>query len=169
MTERGANACVSLDTMSDNDRHQTITKPPAAVLVCLSMIMCITAIAQLVKAVMCQYECPGQPSMTIYLLVMGVISLLLVVLSVLPCIFSIYNHTTAWSCLMLLFFFTWFLAGNMWIYSLYEPNYNDTQSHMDAYCNKKLHLFAFWTTNLNYMLLGFLSLCSCCSCLLCSK
>lgn len=44
-------------------------------------------------------------------------------------------------------------VGNVWIYSIYQPNYNKNTS-VDPYCNKTLYLFAFWTTTLVYILLG---------------
>ncbi|KAG9328726.1 hypothetical protein JZ751_011329 [Albula glossodonta] len=36
---------------------------------------------------------------------------------------------------------------NVWIYSIYPANYNETQTDI-PYCNKTLYLFAFWITTL---------------------
>ena len=57
------------------------------------------------------------------------------------------------SGLIQLFLFAWFIAGNVWIYSNYEPNYTDPSS--PDFCNKTLYLFAFWVTNSYYILFGF--------------
>ncbi|XP_044040777.1 transmembrane protein 272-like [Siniperca chuatsi] len=138
--------------MSESDRPQRIRrliKPPAPI-----------------SGAVYEFDCPRQPYIPIYLLVMGVISLLLAVLSILPCTAGFGNHSKARSCLVSLFFFCWF-AGNVWIYSIYEPNYNKTTTSMDTYCNKTLYPFAFWTTNLNYILLGLILFSSCCTRLLC--
>ena len=56
-------------------------------------------------------------------------------------------------------------TGNVWIYSIYQPNYNSLTSDVDPYCHKTLYLFAFWTTTLLYILLGLFLLGGCCVCL----
>ena len=50
----------------------------------------------------------------------------------------------------------------MWIYSIYQPNYNKNTTHVDPYCDKTLYLFAFWTTTLVYILLALFLLGGCC-------
>ena len=54
--------------------------------------------------------------------------------------------------LMQLVLFAWFIAGNVWIYRNYEPNYADPRS--PDFCHKTLYLFAFWVTNSRYILFG---------------
>ena len=56
------------------------------------------------------------------------------------------------SILVLLPLFAWFIAGNVWIYKNYEPNYTDPKS--PYFCNKTLYLFAFWVINSYYILFG---------------
>ncbi|CAK6952913.1 transmembrane protein 272-like [Scomber scombrus] len=73
-----------------------------------------------------QFDCPQQRYIPIYLLVSGVVTLLLAMLSVLPCCAYFGNQSQTWSCLVCLFFFGWFIAGSVWIYSIYEPNYDKT-------------------------------------------
>ncbi|XP_067134421.1 transmembrane protein 272-like isoform X2 [Centruroides vittatus] len=67
------------------------------------------------------------------------------------------------------FLFCWFIAGCVWIYKAYKPEFNDTS---DAkYCNKVLYLFAFWLTNITLFLMVF-SVVLCCAyvgCLFCRK
>lgn len=58
------------------------------------------------------------------------------------------------------FLFAWFICGNVWIYTNYEPNYTDPSSL--GYCHKTLYLFAFWATNFAYILHGFVLVCFCC-------
>ncbi|XP_078132458.1 uncharacterized protein LOC144534418 isoform X2 [Sander vitreus] len=46
-------------------------------------------------------------------------------------------------CLITLFFCTWTLAGDVWVFSVYQPNY-DPAAADGAYCDKTLYTFAFW-------------------------
>ncbi|XP_078350688.1 transmembrane protein 272-like [Oculina patagonica] len=55
--------------------------------------------------------------------------------------------------------FAWFVCGNVWIYTNYEPNYTDPGS--ENYCNKTLYLFAFWVTNTYYIIYGLVMVCVC--------
>ncbi|XP_041740951.1 transmembrane protein 272-like [Coregonus clupeaformis] len=100
---------------------------------------------------------------------MGAFGLALALLSCLPCAQDSdgidpnpLNHLcTTWSTLASFFLFCWFISGNVWIYSIYQPNFNQTLTE-DPYCNKTLYLFAFWTTTLAYVVLGLLLLGGCC-------
>ncbi|XP_074480709.1 transmembrane protein 272-like [Sebastes fasciatus] len=114
-------------------------------------------------------DCPRQPFIPVYLIVMGVFGLVLAVLSSL-CITKtpdddtsspIIRLCTALNSLIACFLFCWFITGNVWIFSIYQPNYNKNTTNVDLYCDKTLYLFAFWTSILFYMLLG-LFLVSCC-------
>lgn len=97
------------------------------------------------------YDCPKQPYIPIYLLVSGVFTLVLDVvawcpcLKILKCVCALY----VWYLLVGLFLFCWFIAGSVWIYSVYPPDYTGTD-----YCDKTLYLFAFWTTTVVYILLA---------------
>ncbi|XP_070711102.1 transmembrane protein 272-like [Pempheris klunzingeri] len=153
--------------MSGSNRLPSIRRPPAPTGVCHQVILCILSIAQLAVGAVYQNDCPRQPYIPVYLLVSGAVPLLLGLLNILPCTAGFGNHCKAWSSLVSLFFFCWFIAGNVWIYSIYEPNYNKTTTSIDTYCDKTLYLFAFWTTNMTYILLGLMLFCMCCSCFLC--
>ncbi|KAM7366309.1 hypothetical protein PAMP_015759 [Pampus punctatissimus] len=106
------------------------------------------------------YDCPRQPYIPIYLLVKGVFSLL-------PSV--VIRQTTTDNPGM----YRGSAGGNVWIYSIYEPNYNKTS--MDPYCDKALYLFAFWSTNLTYILILLgpvvILVCACCgfTCLMCCE
>ena len=65
---------------------------------------------------------------------------------------QIFNLVKRFMGLMKLFQLAWFVAGNVWIYSNYEPNYTDPSS--PEFCNKTLYLFAFWVTNSGYIFFG---------------
>lgn len=58
------------------------------------------------------------------------------------------------SRLVLLPLFAWFIAGNVWIYKNYEPNYTDPKR--PYFCHKTLYLFAFWVITSYYILFGVL-------------
>ena len=58
-----------------------------------------------------------------------------------------------------LFVFAWFVCGNVWIYTNYQPNYDDPESA--EYCNKTLYLFAFWATTSYYIITGLALTCFC--------
>ncbi|XP_044196934.1 transmembrane protein 272-like [Thunnus albacares] len=124
--------------------------------VCLLVIMSIMSIAQLAVGAMYKNDCPQQPYIPIYLMVMGIITLLSL-FSTVACNASSGSLGKVCSGLVSLFLFCWFIAGNVWIYSIYEPNYDKTTTGMKLYCDKTVYQLAFWTTNLIYILFGFLS------------
>lgn len=61
-----------------------------------------------------------------------------------------------------LFLFTWFIAGNIWVYSKYRPNPSPPPSDPLNYCNPTLYLFAFWVITASYILMGSICFCICC-------
>ncbi|XP_026188171.1 transmembrane protein 272 [Mastacembelus armatus] len=168
--------CTS-DIMSSNGLIQRISnppQPPAPILGCSKIFMCIMPIAHIAIGAVYLKECPRQHYIPIYLIVVGVFALVLNVLSCLPCAQEPKDGTSnplsrvcaAWNSLTSFFLFCWFIAGNVWIYSIYQPNYTKNATNVDAYCHKTLYLFAFWATTLVYILLGVLLLTGCCA-LLC--
>ncbi|KAM9501204.1 transmembrane protein 272-like isoform 2-T6 [Clarias gariepinus] len=110
-------------------------------------------------------ECTKENYIPVYVLVSGVFSLLMALLTCLPC--GQKDNSTLkclcsiWHILVSSFTFCWFIAGSVWIYSIYPPNYNSTLVDV-PYCNKTLYLFAFWTTTLMYILLAVVFMCGCC-------
>jgi len=72
---------------------------------------------------------------------------------------------SCFSTLLNSFSFAWAIAGSVWIYRIYEPNYTDPT--VAGYCDKTTYLFAFWVTTLGYIFMG-LAICVCCvSCIAC--
>ena len=61
-----------------------------------------------------------------------------------------------------LFLFTWFIAGNIWIYSKYKPNELPPPHEPLNYCHPTLYMFAFWVITASYILMGFICFCICC-------
>uniref|UniRef100_A0A3B5L1F8 Si:dkey-19b23.12 n=1 Tax=Xiphophorus couchianus TaxID=32473 RepID=A0A3B5L1F8_9TELE len=99
-------------------------------------------------------ECPVQEKIPIYLIVSGVFIIVLNLLSCLPGLKLsqyFYAHIS----------FP-FLTGNIWIYSIYQPEYNKNATDVSRYCNKTLYLFAFWNTTLVYILVILFVLTGCC-------
>ncbi|KPP58797.1 hypothetical protein Z043_123345 [Scleropages formosus] len=147
-------------------------KPSTPVLVISKLIVIALPIAQIAIGALYLKECPLKDYIPIYLVVWGVFSITLSLLSCLPCTQEsegqeqrpLSSLCTAWNSLVSIFLFCWFIAGNVWIYSIYPPNYDG--SNGAPYCNKTLYLFAFWTTTLVYILVG-AALVVCCCVLLC--
>ncbi|XP_066516048.1 transmembrane protein 272-like [Hoplias malabaricus] len=142
-------------------------KPSTPVLIVSKLMVMALPIAQLVIGGLYLHDCPVQPYIPVYLLVSGAFSMVLTVLSCLPCAqepedgrqSALSSLCTAWNSLVTLFLFCWFITGNVWIYSIYQPSYNPGL----GYCSKVLYLFAFWSTTVVYILLGLLLLGGCCA------
>lgn len=65
-------------------------------------------------------------------------------------------HDNILNCFLLI----WFIAGCVWIYRVYEPEYEDTDSAF--YCNKTVYLFAFWLVTTAFIVTGLISVCVMC-------
>ena len=71
------------------------------------------------------------------------------------------NKKTSIERLIDFFLVAWFIAGNVWIYRIYEPFYNKTTNPLD-YCNETLYLFSFWLMTASYIFVAVLCCCMCC-------
>ncbi|MCI4377386.1 hypothetical protein PGIGA_G00202990 [Pangasianodon gigas] len=108
-------------------------------------------------------ECPIQPYIPIYLIIIGGCGIILLMLAY----WTNTLHEGFWCQICILsiicisvFSIAWFLTGTVWIYSIYPPNFNSTA--VGHYCQRTLYLFAFW-----FNILGFLSVVffvPCCIC-----
>uniref|UniRef100_A0A665WPR3 Si:dkey-19b23.12 n=1 Tax=Echeneis naucrates TaxID=173247 RepID=A0A665WPR3_ECHNA len=152
---------------------QRIARPPQPsppILGCSKLFMCILPAAEIAIGSVYLHDCPRQHYIPIYLIVAGVFSLVLVLLSCLPCAQEteegppnrLSQVCRTWNSLTSFFLFCWFIAGNVWIYSIYQPNYNKNTTSLDPYCHKTLYLFAFWTTTFVYICMAAFLLGGCC-------
>lgn len=55
----------------------------------------------------------------------------------------------------------WFIAGNVWIYRIYEPSFDKVNNPLD-YCDETLYLFSFWLMTASYIFVAVLCCCMCC-------
>lgn len=95
-------------------------------------------------------ECPQQPNIPNYLLGLALIPLLMIPFVTLPCESDAAQpreHPKGLKacllCLMGLFIYVWNLAGDVWVFSVYQPNYDPTAAD-GLYCDKTLYTFALW-------------------------
>uniref|UniRef100_H2ZX55 Uncharacterized protein n=1 Tax=Latimeria chalumnae TaxID=7897 RepID=H2ZX55_LATCH len=130
------------------------------------LLMSAIPIASIAIGVVYLDSCPAQKLIPIYLIVSGSIFLFFLFASFIPC-GNEDEPSQTWTpsgvcCgILMLFQFCWFIAvGNVWIYSIYQPDYISTMSL--RYCHRVLYLYAFWITTLVYILVGALILISLC-------
>ncbi|XP_036968270.1 transmembrane protein 272-like isoform X1 [Acanthopagrus latus] len=95
-------------------------------------------------------DCPQQPNIPNYLLGLALIPLLMIPFVTLPCESQAAQpqgpprgFKACLGCLMALFIFTWILAGDVWVFSVYQPSYDPTAAD-GLYCDKTLYTFALW-------------------------
>ncbi|XP_049612760.1 transmembrane protein 272 [Syngnathus scovelli] len=139
-----------------------IPQPSTAVLVLLKVLLCIIPIAMIAVGAEHLDDCPRQRNIPVYLIVMGVFLILLVISVYLPCTQQpkdgppnpLYRLCLGWKVVLAVFLVIWFVAGNVWIYSIYKPNYYKNITMHELYCEKRLYQFAFWTMTLLYILVG---------------
>ncbi|XP_070554345.1 transmembrane protein 272-like isoform X2 [Ptychodera flava] len=133
----------------------------------IGIIMAIP-IAMIVMGSLYLHDCPIEPYIPIYLIVGGCFGVLKNLVSLGQ---RVKRHneeggeqednvkSDPFNSLLNCFLLAWFIAGNVWIYRSYEPDYEDKSS--DSYCSEPLYKFAFWLTNATYIMLV---LCCCCLC-----
>lgn len=124
-------------------------------------------------------DCPVEPFIPIYLIVggsFGIIKTIIVIIQGILYSGDIFSRNTdkqiqvderpsVWIFVdgfLNLFLFTWFIAGNIWVYSNYKPHFTPPLHQPMNYCNKTLYLFSFWVITSSYIVIGLLCLCTCC-------
>lgn len=70
------------------------------------------------------------------------------------------NKKSCLASLIELFLFAWFIAGNVWVYSIRETVSYDSES--DLYCHKTCYLFSFWLITISWIMAVFFCCCCCC-------
>ncbi|XP_051918811.1 transmembrane protein 272-like [Hippocampus zosterae] len=134
------------------------SRPSTPVLVIIKVLVCIIPLAQIIMGAVHLDDCPRQHYIPIYLIVVGIFAIMLVACVCLPCAREpkdgppnpFCRISLGWNALLAVFLVAWFIAGNVWIYSIYKPNYYKNVTSAEPYCDKILYLFAFWTTTLIY-------------------
>ncbi|XP_023238461.1 uncharacterized protein LOC111637250 [Centruroides sculpturatus] len=108
-------------------------------------------------------DCPAERYIPIYLIVMGVFGTIRNLLD----FFEFYRSekgqkpiTKFHNKIINLFIFCWFIAGCVWVYRAYKPNFYSPESPL--YCNKVVYLFTFWLINLTFILIAIVFLVCCC-------
>ncbi|XP_054916262.1 transmembrane protein 272-like isoform X2 [Poeciliopsis prolifica] len=110
---------------------------------------CLT-VARVTFGVVYFRDCPQQPNIPNYLLGLALIPLLMIPFVTLPC--ESYaaqprepprGFRACVQGVIGLFIFVWSLLGDVWVFSVYQPNY-DPSAADGLYCNKTLYTFAFW-------------------------
>ncbi|XP_068730509.1 transmembrane protein 272-like [Montipora capricornis] len=113
-------------------------------------------IADIVLGVKYKDECPVDKMIPIYLIVYGAANLFASC-----CVCFVVRQKSGGDeersvnpvqAVVQLFLTAWFVCGSVWVYSKYEPNYNDPASA--DYCHKTLYLSAFWVTTSVYIIHG---------------
>ncbi|XP_054601114.1 transmembrane protein 272 [Nothobranchius furzeri] len=112
-------------------------------------------------------RCPVQPYIPIYLIVLGangIISLIFTYITKIKNDGAIHALSLACMTFLHIFSFAWLIAGSVWVYAVYPPNYSGT----DRFCHKTTYLFAFVITTLLWAAVSFLFICGgCCMLLTC--
>ncbi|XP_062840174.1 transmembrane protein 272-like isoform X2 [Anolis carolinensis] len=111
-------------------------------------------------------QCPRQPLVPIYLLVLSAVSLLLLLLGCVSCEEGASEwprtlvHHLRVTCL--LFLCAWFIAGSVWVYSIYPPDFEEKGDPGRGFCQRTLFLFAFGVTTALHVALAVALLFSLC-------
>uniref|UniRef100_UPI0037E72736 transmembrane protein 272-like n=1 Tax=Semicossyphus pulcher TaxID=241346 RepID=UPI0037E72736 len=110
----------------------------------------VLILARVIFGVVYLKECPQQPNIPNFLLGLALIQLLLVPFLTLSCEIDAAHPQqqprgakACLLCLIVVFTNMWILAGDVWVFSIYQPNYDHTAVD-GLYCDKKLYTFAFW-------------------------
>ncbi|XP_038126198.1 transmembrane protein 272-like [Cyprinodon tularosa] len=114
-----------------------------------AVIWIALTVARGIFGVLYFWDCPQQPYIPKFLLGMFFFSLM-ILLGIIPLAndaarprqhprgFKVYLQ-----CFSGLFIIIWILLGDVWVFSVYQPNY-DPSAADGLYCNKSLYTFAFW-------------------------
>ncbi|XP_038588615.1 transmembrane protein 272-like [Micropterus salmoides] len=132
------------------------TRPPR-LSVAATGVRAVVILAQIIFGAVYFKDCPQQPNIPNFLLGLALLQLLMIPYVTLPCeshAAQPREHPRGFKacllCLISLLILTWVLAGGVWVFSVYQPNYDPTAAD-GLYCDKTLYTFAFWTIVLEIM------------------
>ena len=107
-------------------------------------------------------DCPAERFIPIYLIVAGSFGILRCFTSYIRCGKDGDESQSGWTCCLCdLFDFSWFICGNVWVYSIYPPSYDPSNPE---YCDYTLYMFTFWVMTAGYIILSLALLCGICYC-----
>ncbi|KAK4879900.1 hypothetical protein RN001_008046 [Aquatica leii] len=103
-------------------------------------------------------DCPINPNIPIYIAVAGGLGIISKILPLVNYKFQL--KVLQWiSNLLFLVEFAWMIVGSVWIYGIYQPNYEPAHG---PYCDKTAYLLAFWLLTINYIYIGLIIISICC-------
>ncbi|KAL0970281.1 hypothetical protein UPYG_G00239820 [Umbra pygmaea] len=131
-----------------------------SVIVVLNIIVWMVLITALGLGAMHLNDCPLQPYIPIYLVVIGATSIASLLLfyfnnTLDTSYFSLLSSSTI--ILLQLFNLGWFIAGSVWVYSIHTVNYDATAG--EKYCKRAVYLFAFWFNSLGSICVAMVCTC----------
>ncbi|CAL4099256.1 unnamed protein product [Meganyctiphanes norvegica] len=102
------------------------------------------------------YDCPTQDGFIPIWLVVAGSFLIVLIFQGLKCLIQ-ENPSVCWGyplTLNIIFHFTWFIVGCIWIYGAYPTHYDESQN--PNYCDYTLYMYSFWLLNLTWISLFFI-------------
>ncbi|KAM3590646.1 uncharacterized protein V6R79_013652 [Siganus canaliculatus] len=125
------------------------------------ILLFVLPISQIIIGALYHNECPKQRMIPIFLEVLGIYSLPLVVNVIFPSLIREPMRIYVMS-INFLFVLGWFIAGNVWTFQIFQPNYDETTTDVDPYCNQILYMSSVVFIGLNYGLMLIIIMFSCC-------
>ncbi|KAG7500280.1 hypothetical protein JOB18_014147 [Solea senegalensis] len=133
-----------------------------AALAVLAIMWWMVMIAAIGLGAMHLSYCPVQPNIPIFLIVFGAASLLTLCLTSTKRTWkdgAVFMLWSTFTTLLHVFCFCWFIAGSVWVYSVYPPSYTPGE---DQYCHKITFQFAFAVITFTWVFLSLVIVSSCC-------
>jgi len=145
------------DLRAEDESRICCASAGIALLTCcvvLEAILLGLSIFSIVIGVVHLHNCPIQPKIPIYLIGIGILSILPPITGIFYARrhYNIFTHVV--NAIIALVFLTWLITGSVWIYQIYQPNFHCSSNRMDLYCNKSLYMFAFCFTTILWVLIA---------------
>jgi hypothetical protein len=119
------------------------------------------AILSLIFGIPHLQNCPIQPRIPVFLVVQGAIGLLIIVIHIVTIVYimCITKFKYLFICIifaliifLFLFLFAWFIAGNVWVFSVTKRVQFSDRTNTNSYCNGTLYQAAFWLLIAQYIM-----------------
>jgi len=147
--------------------------PIAICCACLAGTVCMTTllvlglsvpIASIVIGSLYKDQCPAEPHIPIFLIVLGAFGIIRDLFSCCKVTTTNKDEETPPACniihLIDLFLFAWIITGSYWVFRIYAPDYVDSTSAV--YCHKTLYLFSFVLLLIGYAVSALSVFCAIC-------